>query len=78
MLDDCQANQLDIIFTKSMSRFGRDTIEALAMLIQSGLTAYCLSCGRRWNALCANKPIGGCWHGRANAEFMEKRQQAAA
>ncbi|WP_461817882.1 recombinase family protein [Faecalimonas sp.] len=35
MLDDCTAHKLDIIFTKSISRFGRDTvaiIEALSKL----------------------------------------------
>ncbi|KEF36924.1 site-specific recombinase, DNA invertase Pin [Schinkia azotoformans MEV2011] len=34
MLDDCQAHNLDIILTKSISRFGRDTVEVLEALHQ--------------------------------------------
>jgi len=34
MLDDCQARNLDIILTKSISRFGRDTVEVLDSLSQ--------------------------------------------
>lgn len=34
MLDDCQAYNLDIILTKSISRFGRDTVEVLEALHQ--------------------------------------------
>jgi DNA invertase Pin-like site-specific DNA recombinase len=30
MLRDCRANKLDIIFTKSISRFGRNTVEMLS------------------------------------------------
>jgi len=33
MLDDCHAHKLDIILTKSISRFGRDTVEILDALI---------------------------------------------
>lgn len=29
MLEDCQSNNLDIILTKSISRFGRDTVDTL-------------------------------------------------
>lgn len=32
MLDDCISHKLDIIFTKSISRFGRDTVEAIEAL----------------------------------------------
>lgn len=34
MLNDCGSNKLDIIFTKSVSRFGRDTVEILDALNQ--------------------------------------------
>lgn len=34
MLDDCQSNNLDIILTKSISRFGRDTVDTLEALNQ--------------------------------------------
>lgn len=34
MLDDCQTRNLDIILTKSISRFGRDTVEVLDALSQ--------------------------------------------
>ena len=34
MLKDCQANDLEIIVTKSISRFGRDTVEVLDALKQ--------------------------------------------
>ena len=34
MLKDCQSHELDIIFTKSISRFGRDTVEVLDALKQ--------------------------------------------
>ena len=34
MLQDCQSHELDIIFTKSISRFGRDTVEVLNALNQ--------------------------------------------
>ena len=34
MLKDCQSHDLDIIFTKSISRFGRDTVEVLDALKQ--------------------------------------------
>lgn len=40
MLDDCTSHKLDIIFTKSISRFGRDTvetIEALSILKNAGV-----------------------------------------
>lgn len=32
MLDDCTFHKLDIIFTKSISRFGRDTVETIEAL----------------------------------------------
>ena len=32
MLDDCTSHKLDIIFTKSISRFGRDTVETMEAL----------------------------------------------
>ena len=32
MLDDCKSKKLEIIITKSISRFGRDTVEALEAL----------------------------------------------
>lgn len=32
MLDDCTSHKLDIIFTKSISRFGRDTVETMETL----------------------------------------------
>ena len=34
MLDDCRLNKLEIVFTKSISRFGRDTVEILDALRQ--------------------------------------------
>lgn len=34
MLDDCRSNKLDIILTKNISRFGRDTVEILEALNQ--------------------------------------------
>ncbi len=34
MLDDCRSNKLEIVFTKSISRFGRDTVEILDALHQ--------------------------------------------
>lgn len=34
MLDDCRSNKLKIVFTKSISRFGRDTVEILEELHQ--------------------------------------------
>lgn len=34
MLDDCQSKSLDIVITKSISRFGRDTVETLEALRQ--------------------------------------------
>ncbi len=34
MIDDCQSHNLDIILTKSLSRFGRDTVEVLEALHQ--------------------------------------------
>ena len=34
MLDDCRSNKLDIILTKNISRFGRDTVEILGALNQ--------------------------------------------
>lgn len=34
MLEDCQSNKLDIILTKNISRFGRDTVEILDALNQ--------------------------------------------
>lgn len=40
MLDDCTSHKLDIIFTKSISRFGRDTVEnmeALSKLKSAGV-----------------------------------------
>ena len=42
MLDDCTSHKLDIIFTKSISRFGRDTVEtmeALSKLNSAGVRA---------------------------------------
>lgn len=42
MLDDCTSHKLDIIFTKSISRFGRDTVEtmeALSKLKSAGVRA---------------------------------------
>jgi DNA invertase Pin-like site-specific DNA recombinase len=32
MLRDCRANKLDIVFTKSISRFGRNTVETLSAI----------------------------------------------
>lgn len=32
MLDDCTSHKLDIIFTKSISRFGRDIVETIKVL----------------------------------------------
>lgn len=32
MLDDCTSHKLDIIFTKSINRFGRDTVETIEVL----------------------------------------------
>ena len=32
MLEDCQAHKLDIVITKNISRFGRDTVETLDAL----------------------------------------------
>ena len=32
MLDDCTSHKLDIIFTKSISRFGRNTVETIEAL----------------------------------------------
>ena len=32
MLDDCTSHKLDIVFTKSISRFGRDTVETMEAL----------------------------------------------
>lgn len=32
MLDDCISHKLDIIFRKSISRFGRDTVETIEVL----------------------------------------------
>lgn len=34
MLDDCRSNKLEIVLTKSISRFGRDTVEILEVLHQ--------------------------------------------
>jgi site-specific DNA recombinase len=34
MLDDCRSNKLEIVLTKSISRFGRDTVEILDALYQ--------------------------------------------
>ena len=34
MLDDCRSNKLEIVITKSISRFGRDTVEILDALHQ--------------------------------------------
>lgn len=34
MLEDCQAHKLDIVITKNISRFGRDTVETLDALNQ--------------------------------------------
>lgn len=34
MLEDCQSNKLEIILTKSISRFGRDTVDTLDALNQ--------------------------------------------
>ena len=33
-LDDCRSNNLEIVLTKSISRFGRDTVEILDALHQ--------------------------------------------
>lgn len=32
MIDECEKGNLDIILTKSVSRFGRDTVDALEVL----------------------------------------------
>ena len=32
MIDDCKKNKIDIVITKSLSRFGRDTIDTLEAL----------------------------------------------
>jgi DNA invertase Pin-like site-specific DNA recombinase len=32
MLNDCKSKKLDIIITKSLSRFGRDTVDTLEAL----------------------------------------------
>jgi len=29
MIDDCKKNKIDVVMTKSLSRFGRDTIDTL-------------------------------------------------
>lgn len=34
MLEDCQSRKLDIVITKNISRFGRDTVETLDALNQ--------------------------------------------
>lgn len=34
MLDDCRSNKLEIVLTKSINRFGRDTVEILDVLHQ--------------------------------------------
>lgn len=34
MLYDCRSNKLEIVLTKSISRFGRDTVEILEVLHQ--------------------------------------------
>ena len=34
MLEDCAANKVDIVLTKSISRFGRDSLEILSALEQ--------------------------------------------
>lgn len=34
MLEDCRSNKLEIILTKNISRFGRDTVEILDALNQ--------------------------------------------
>ena len=34
MLKDCQSGKLDIVITKNISRFGRDTVEILDALNQ--------------------------------------------
>lgn len=34
ILNDCDFDKLDIVFTKSISRFGRDTVEILDALNQ--------------------------------------------
>ncbi|MGM9900348.1 MAG: recombinase family protein [Bacilli bacterium] len=43
MLDMCKAKQLDIIITKSVNRFGRNTIDvltALQTLVDLGIRIY--------------------------------------
>ncbi|WP_253197485.1 recombinase family protein [Clostridium algidicarnis] len=36
MIDDCKKNKIDIVITKSLSRFGRDTIDTLEALKELG------------------------------------------
>ena len=40
MLNDCGSNKLDIILTKSISRFGRDTVEILDASNQLKFSAF--------------------------------------
>jgi len=40
MLKDCQLHDLEIILTKSISRFGRDTVEILDVLNQLKFESY--------------------------------------
>ena len=37
MMDDCRAKKLNIVFTKSISRFGRNTVETLKSLNELGI-----------------------------------------
>lgn len=34
MLEDCKSNNIEIVITKNISRFGRDTVEVLEALQQ--------------------------------------------
>lgn len=42
MLEDCQSKKLDIVITKSISRFGRDTVEILDALNQLRIHGVCV------------------------------------
>ena len=35
MLEDCQSRKLDIVITKNISRFGRDTVETLDVAVRN-------------------------------------------
>lgn len=42
MLEDCQSRKLDIVITKNISRFGRDTVETLDALNQLKALGICV------------------------------------